>query len=562
MSLFDEPATVSLMIHRNPFWVLGATTRDDNHRIIELADEKSLQLDDDVCRKARSDLITPRHRLRAEIAWLPGVSPSKARHLILALQERPLQIADDGGLPTLVRANLMASAFQWEDGGPANDFARRSPNEAAGFILRFSHLVDSIDPEEVLRDVNEDRSVSGFPEIRTVEQIESELAELRRQYLNVVKEALNRMPPAALVEALVQAVRVDTNHGEEQAVRFLDDLVDVYQSETKGFLDGEMAKIDALLDGARGVAKAGATAVSPIISNIQDVARNWVKVAEPIQLSLKSRGIEHDTSQRIAYRIRSLAIDLFNEHDLMDQAQQITELLQTLFAYVPDVAARVEEDADAIRSIAAKREKAKEEQAKWAREITYRSEVGLLFKEKLSISPDGVELQGKRFPLGSITRVRWGGVKHSVNGIPTGTNYTIAVGDNHTEAVISLRDSTKNGAFLECLWRAVCVRLMGDILTALRNGQQLVFGDMLVTDLGVTLTKHKMFGSNERVFCDWWQISVSSVDGSFRIASKDDKKTYSTMSYIYTSNAHLLEHLIRLSFKNPSKCLSGLLDPA
>lgn len=68
-------------IYQNPFFVLGASTRDDRRRILELADQRSLEIDDDVCQKARSQLTSPRQRLTAEIAWLPGISPRKAAEL-------------------------------------------------------------------------------------------------------------------------------------------------------------------------------------------------------------------------------------------------------------------------------------------------------------------------------------------------------------------------------------------------------------------------------------------------------------------------------------------------
>ncbi|HDS1391584.1 TPA: hypothetical protein QEK39_001299 [Stenotrophomonas maltophilia] len=55
-------------LHQSAFAVLGVTIRDNRRRIVELAEEKSLELDHDVCQKARSDLTNPRTRLNAEIA--------------------------------------------------------------------------------------------------------------------------------------------------------------------------------------------------------------------------------------------------------------------------------------------------------------------------------------------------------------------------------------------------------------------------------------------------------------------------------------------------------------
>ena len=534
---------------------------DDSRRILDLAEEKSLTLDEEVCRKARTELTTPNLRLAAELAWLPGLSPVKTDALISALQDRGVSPSDDPAAPSLVRINVMSVPFWHDDRTATSQFARYSAEKAADFILHFSHLVAAVDPEEVRRDINNYRRLSGFSEIQGIDQIEAELSILWRKYVDNFKEALNTMPPAALVESMARAVRSDTSRGEKQASLFLDQLVDVYQDETKVFLQGEIDKISTLLKSARALAPKGPAAVSPTVANLEAVVRNWVKVAEPIQLSLKSRGIDHDLSQQIAFGIRSLGVDLFNEHDFLDQSQRITKLLQQLFAYVPEVVARVDEDAKTIRSIAEKRERAADDFAEWARSITYQTEVGLLFKEKLAISPDGIEWHGKHVPLASISQVRWGGVSHSVNGIPTGSTYTIGVRDGYSETVISLKDNAKYSAFLACLWKAVCVRLMSEILAALRAGQHLQVGDVVLTDTGVTLTKHNVFAANERVFCDWSQIKIWSANGSFVIGSKSDKKVHSALPYLTTFNVHIVEQLIRLNFKTPSKTLSSLLEP-
>ena len=64
----STPRLITTALHQSAFAVLGVTTRDDRRRIVELAEEKSLELDHDVCQKARSDLTNPRTRLGVEIA--------------------------------------------------------------------------------------------------------------------------------------------------------------------------------------------------------------------------------------------------------------------------------------------------------------------------------------------------------------------------------------------------------------------------------------------------------------------------------------------------------------
>ena len=541
-------------LHQTPFAILGVTTRDDRRRIVELAEEKSLELDHDVCQKARSDLTNPRTRLSAEIAWLPGVSPRKASQLVENLLHDPMAVRGESGLPTLAHLNLLAAAFEAVD-------SEHDAEDLASFIQEVAYLVDEIDPEDVLRDINEDRAVSGFPEVRALDQIEAELAERKRYYRSAIKDALDRLPPTTLVQVMTDTVEGVTLGGEDHAPELIDDLVASYEVETQGFLQKEAENVHKLIKAARDSANSGEAAVKPYVDKLDAVARNWDKVAQPIQLSAKARGIDHEASRDLAYEIRSLAIDLFNTHDMLTQSQRLTGLLQELFAELPEVSERVEQDADALADIFHERKKAVARRDEWAREITYRAEIGVMFKDTLSISPDGISWKGQSFSLDSITRVRWGGVRHSVNGVPTGTTYTIAFGDKRSEAVVELKKEDIYSKFIDKLWRAVCVRLLGEMLEALKDGRDLYFGDALLHDDGITLVKHKFLGANERVRCTWGQVQIWNADGSFCIGSKDDKKTNVGISYIHVANTHILEQLIRMAFKKPGlRRLSELLQ--
>lgn len=541
-------------LQQNPFALLGVTTRDDRRRIVDLAEEKSLELDHDACQKARSDLTSPRTRLGAEMSWLPGVSPRKAAQLVSALHSDPMSLREESGLPTLAHLNLLAGAFEAVDG---ND----SADDVAEFIQEMAYLVDDLSAEQVLRDINEDRSISGFPEVKGVDQVAAELSERKRYYRNAIKDALNRLPPVSLVEAMTLAVDGITRGGEDHAPELIDELVDSYAVETQGFLQKEAENAQKLVKATRDSANSGESVVKPLVDKLEAVARNWDKVAQPIQLSAKARGLEHEPSHEIAYSIRSLAIDLFNEHDMLAQSQRLTGLIQEIFAELPEVAERVEQDSEVLADIFQNRKNSEAQKNEWARDITYRAEIGVMFKDTLNISPDGISWKGHSFPLDSITRVRWGGVRHSVNGVPTGTTYTIAFGDRRSEAVVELKKEDIYSRFIEKLWRAVGVRLLGEMLEALKDGRDLYFGDALLHDDGITLVKHKFLGANERVRRTWGQVQIWNADGSFCIGSKDDKKTNVGISYIDVANTHILEQLIRMAFKKPGlRRLSELLQ--
>jgi hypothetical protein len=151
---------------------------------------------------------------------------------------------------------------------------------------------------------------------------------------------------------------VVTSGGEDHAPGLIDDLVDSYEVETQGILQKEAENVHKLIKAARDHADSGEAAVKPYVDKLDAVARNWDKIAQPIQLSSKARGIDHEASRDLAYEIRSLAIDLFNKHDMLAQSQRLTGLIQELFAEVPEIADRVEEDADALADIFQQRKQA------------------------------------------------------------------------------------------------------------------------------------------------------------------------------------------------------------
>ncbi|MCZ2154423.1 MAG: hypothetical protein LC114_11080 [Bryobacterales bacterium] len=539
-------------LHANPFWILGVTTRDDRRKIVEMAEERSLHIDHDLCQKARSDLTNPRARLSAEMAWMPGVAPSAAEKLVKILSDNPVFTRSVDRLPELARANLMAAAFELVD--------ENEPAESiAEFIRDFAWVVETIDADDVLRDVNEDRAVSGFPEVREIETIEEELAARRKVYKSVLKNLLDTMDPNKLVETMTDAVSVATDDGEDQGPALIDELVDAYEVETQAFLQKESENISKLVESARVAAPQGERAVAPILDKLEKVARNWDRVAQPIQLSAKSRGIQHPHSREVAYDLRSLGIDLNNKHDMLGQAHRMTGLLQELFAELPEVAERLGEDAEDIAGLRRQAQEKEKNNAKWARDVTFSAEVGLVFKDELSISPKGIQWKGATYPLESITAVRWGAVRNSVNGIPTGTDYTIAFANNRSSQTIELKKESTYSGFLEALWRAVCVRLIFDMISALEAGGVLEFGDIKVTDDSVTLTKHKLLGANEKVRLGWHDVHVWSANGSFVIGKQDDKKTYGSAAYIGDWNTHIFEHVVRGGFKKGVRKLSDYI---
>ncbi len=525
-------------LERNAFWVLGASTRDDRRRLIELADEHSLEHDTQACHKARADLSNPRTRLTAELSWLPGLAPNRAAQLVQKALDDPMSITGETGLPALTHANLLAAAIERLD-------ERINASTMANLIERLARLVSECMPDAIARYLNEDRTIAGFPPV-TPDLVSNELQARVYYYRTAIKECLDRIPTTELIKAITSVVDNATKSGSVHAPMLVDEVVSVYELESQSFLQQEATNIRKIVLAIESEAEQKGIAVNQFIDVLAQVLLKWDTVAQPIQLNTQARGQQHEISRDVALSIRGLAITLTNKYGYVAESQRLTQLVQSVFAELPEVRERVEEDAATLQQIIRTQQQTIAELEEWGRAITYQVEIGILFKQTFRISPEGIAWKNKTYSLASITRVRWGGVRQS-----GGTQYTIGFGDSISEAMISLSREQVFLSIVEKLWLAVGTRLSTDLLAKLRDGKEFTIGDTVVRDDGVLLTKHKMFG-NESVWCSWHETKVWMHDGHFYIASSKDEKIYSGLSYINTPNVHLLEHVIRTAYKNPN----------
>ena len=324
-------------LEKNPFALLGATTRDDRRKILELSEERSFHIDPDLCTKARSDLTNPRSRVTAEVSWLPCLSPKRTADLLSTLRERTEQILHQNEIEPLARANLMASAFEL--------LSTDLPTSSwIAWIISFTETYEQINPEKVLRHINEDRLVSGFPEVLDQDSVIKELSERRQHFNETIKRSLDTLSSSKLLEVVTGVVEQATKNGTQHAPTLVDDIIDKYHIETQGQLQSGADKIIQLLAAARVEAPSGENNILAIVTGIERTVKAWDRIAQPIQLSFKSRGLDHEASLELGFAIRNLAIDLANDFKMLTVPTRLTILLEEVFAELPDLHARIQDD--------------------------------------------------------------------------------------------------------------------------------------------------------------------------------------------------------------------------
>lgn len=547
------------MIKENPFYILAATTRDNRQRIVELAEEKSFEIDEDLCQKARSDLTIPRNRVLAELNWLPGVSPNKIALIISKLKTGDQDLSSINWIPDLARINILMDMLNTEH----KEFEH---NELKGIIIKIVYDFENLDIDKIIRDINEDRVVSGFPEINDRELVENHLRIKKQSCVKLILKCLNTLDTKHLIDITTKIVDEETINGEMQASSMIEDLVDDYKLHAQNFLEQEFEKIKKLIKIIGTKASEGEDIISPLVDKLLQMTQNWDNVAQPIQLSMKSRGLHEPLSSQVAITIRSLGINLTNDYGYVELSQRIAESLKELFAELPEIVEIVEDDIDALDNLFYQIQEAKHkkenEEIQFQESLNYSVEIGILMKDKLSISSKGITWKNETYPLESITRVTWGSTRHSMNGIPTGTTYTISFGDNVLTSTIETRIESVYTEVVDRLWKTAGMNIIAKLLKDFKNGQGLTFSNATIWDDGITLIKTGgWFSSDETKKFGWSEVQIYSSNGSLIIESIKEKSFATEIPYQGVYNVHFLEQLIRMKFKDGNKRkLSDLLE--
>ena len=336
------------------------------------------------------------------------------------------------------------------------------------------------------------------------------------------------------------------------------------QTERKRF-ENEEKDIKLLAERLREAsdAKNSDTTLAPIVNQLIQAIKSWAAIAQSTQRIAGSQRLSDESSYRVALLVRELTLHLWNEHGKLDFALQLTNVLLELFSEIPEIGERLRDDLAVLNKIAMERarrmEEAKRQEEEWRRQITYEVEIGILFKNKLRISPDGIEWQGDQWDFDSINCLRWGGTKHSINGIPTGTTYTIIFRNDFNYASIESRNKTIYNNVIDRLWRAVGLRLLTEYLEGWREGKTYRFDSAVISDRGVELERKRFFSSNERVFCRWSELVIWNEPGTFCIGKNGERKVSVSLSYQYADNIHVIEAAIRMLLERGADRLSQLL---
>ena len=311
---------------------------------MDLAEECSLLSDADECMNAQSTLTRPQNRISAEITWFPGVNPEHIESLLKQLESPHQNLLNIIDLPHLARTNVLTAGLSRHSNMASTDLLE--------WILAISHAYERIDPEDVRRVLNEERNLSGFPQIADLSVIAAEIQNQRRYYTQTISTVINNLSVTERARILTLTLETVIGNNNSRCPILIDDLIQSYEQAVGEDLEKKQKIIEAHDEKLRAMANAKNpdSTLQPIVEQLIQAVKDWDTLAQPIQLSKRSRGERHDASFEIAWSIQELAAHLFVEYNKYNFTLQLLNMLLDVFAEVPEIVEQIEKDKNTVEA--------------------------------------------------------------------------------------------------------------------------------------------------------------------------------------------------------------------
>lgn len=515
-----------MTIKENPFYILGATTRDSRQKIQELVDEKSLSLDMSVCTEARAVLTNPRRRLSAELAWFPGVSIRQTKTIIKELEDKELSAETLDHLSSLAGVNVVLSYL---DSG-----VKLTTKNLENAIFTLARSYESIKPETVMNIINEDRTISGFPEVTDLSVIQEELTELKNNAIHVLQQAISSLSLETANKIMLHLM--ERAQKEKSTYSLLDDVIDqVYVmivQKDKDSIESKVIEAIKKLEDAMDKKATSKTTLNKLADELLEELETFDNIMQPIQLSTQRRGLEHDITREIAHKVEDLTVTIMKKTRDFALAEKIMKRTKELFVEVGSVNESLSMGLDAINKIQ-QDDKAFEESIKY--KYTKNSFWG--GSTTLSLDSKHIVYGDTKYNTDDITHIRYGTTKRYQNGVYMGTDTFVGFGTDETDTRITMLSEDEFFKFIDCLMKAVGIRIIQAMVDQLARGKSL-YG--FIYDDKVKLAKDNAFAPTEFKTFKWSDVMAGMQSGFLIIMAKSDTKYKVTLSLQDVENAPVL----------------------
>jgi len=337
-------------LFENPFYVLGVSTLSSVETIIQAVQEKSLLLDGALCTQHRTTLTVPRKRLAAEIAWLPGIPPAPAQMLVMDLEKSPeTKLAKLPKLSPLCRCNTALAIL--------HDQTFQTPTRLANWIFFIESSYNSIDSEELMRQLNADRSSTGFPLIQRLSDVNEALSEHKQFIKQQLRTIIQRSKDDDIVLTLVIQ---EFLHRKCQISTLIDDLISDYHLKSISGLNNAFDHAKQSIDKMKQIITTKSNPSKDLNNEMQIFFESiflYNKLATPLQLYwMTARGQEHQDSVKLINYVREFYSFMARDYNLYSDAKSIVDHMNNSFKILNFSLLKLAEDGHSLEELITKNE--------------------------------------------------------------------------------------------------------------------------------------------------------------------------------------------------------------
>lgn len=312
------------------FATLELSPRSSKEAINEAVDRLAFESDRDPAEldAARARLLSARDRVEEEVAWLPEMPPSEAR--------RATSAALAGDLDALRSIWKTTSGLAQLNIGAAIVSLKPDPTLSAE-IIGSGLLWDS---RGTLQTLQESRAIAGSPPIG--EEIWKRAVEKHLDSISTIL-ATPFSTSTKAAERLTKDLLKQQPRRSENTTNLIDSLIRSYRRIVQPKLRVIAEKIEQSIDIIKTDPQRDHSRQA-LVGQIND----WAALRGPVILHESNLGLEDEESISLARSIRSLAIELANDHSAFAAAKEITEALKAGFFRLPAFAEKLEEDSKTL----------------------------------------------------------------------------------------------------------------------------------------------------------------------------------------------------------------------
>lgn len=305
---------------QNPFRVLGASTTDDLHRLIELSTEASLLGERDT-EQALAALMNSNQRLDAEMNWFPRLSAGEADALLRfpRTEREPFPSLD--AMTPLARLNACRVLL---DHWPVID-----EESAAALCLSFASAERAVHAPEVAAQLNEDRAAAGVQLLSGPQAVADRISALRSQIVSDLFARLKKTPGLRVQAVIVACAQRYAQYRSQ----LIDALVDRHTLSRSDEIRRRREEIEALC--GQVLADCGSAKRIELCRQIDVALKAWGEATCAQRHLEAAKGLQTPESDDLCRMVLNLSVDLNNSLGLRSSSVTLTQRMIDVFFNLP-----------------------------------------------------------------------------------------------------------------------------------------------------------------------------------------------------------------------------------